>query len=341
MEFKQIFIGYAREDRKIAESVYTSLAEIGLFVWIDYKSIMPGENWKNAVKRGISNSRYFIALLSRHSIIKRGFVQKELRIALDILEEFPPTDIFIVPVRIDDCQPTHEKLLELNWVDLFPSFSEGIEKLKEYFVFEINKDESYSDYTNRYRENYYYLSTLMSFSKLNEGIRVLEHLHGKIRDLVNGKLYIPLDYLLDGGYGMWHSYFLDTSVSSIAKEGWVFKHLTDITLLAKSPVLAECHKTVIAELFGVEAFHIAIQGNPVSDNLVKTIYEYTGDRKEFAKRIAGQMTFYISAYGSYPPLHLPPFAPSDMSRYKCYRSTHYKVFDAVPVNDSETVRGRS
>ena len=44
-----------------------------------------------------------IVCLSDHSITKQGFVQKEIRFALDIADEHPPGRIFIIPVRLVDC----------------------------------------------------------------------------------------------------------------------------------------------------------------------------------------------------------------------------------------------
>jgi hypothetical protein len=38
----------------------------------------------------------FLALLSQNSVTKRGYVQKELSEALDILDEFPSSEIFII-----------------------------------------------------------------------------------------------------------------------------------------------------------------------------------------------------------------------------------------------------
>ena len=60
------------------------------------------------------------------SISKEGYVQKEVRSALDVADEKPEGTIFIVPVRLESCAvPT--RLSRWQWVDLFdPS---GFEKL--------------------------------------------------------------------------------------------------------------------------------------------------------------------------------------------------------------------
>ena len=50
-----------------------------------------------------------------------------------LLSPYPESKIFIIPVRVEECKPSHLKLHEINWVDLFPSYEEGITKLL--FVF--------------------------------------------------------------------------------------------------------------------------------------------------------------------------------------------------------------
>ncbi len=63
------------------------------------------------------------------SISKRGFVQKELKIAMDILDEFPENEIFIIPVRIEDCKINNEKLAKIQWIDLFSSYEKGLKDI--------------------------------------------------------------------------------------------------------------------------------------------------------------------------------------------------------------------
>lgn len=99
---------------------------MGLQPWLDTENLLPGQRWKVAVRQAIEGSSHFIALLSTHAVSKRGFVQSEVRQALEILSEFPDNQIFIIPVRIDECKPSHERLKELHWVDLFPSFDAGV-----------------------------------------------------------------------------------------------------------------------------------------------------------------------------------------------------------------------
>jgi len=45
------------------------------------------------------------------------------------LDTFPENRPFIIPVRLEDCTPSHQKLNELHWVDMFPEWDDGIEKI--------------------------------------------------------------------------------------------------------------------------------------------------------------------------------------------------------------------
>jgi hypothetical protein len=96
---------------------------------LDKEDLLPGQDWESTIHRVIKDSSHVLFLISRHSVNKRGFVQKELRQALDVLREFPPNQIFIIPCRLDDTTPSHEMLAKLHWVDLFPSYEEGLARI--------------------------------------------------------------------------------------------------------------------------------------------------------------------------------------------------------------------
>jgi len=123
------FISYAHEDVEAARRLYRDLKQAGLDPWFDEESLLPGQRWKIAIRQAINDSRYFLALLSSASVTKAGFVQSELAKAMEILDEFPESDIFVIPVRLDDCKSSHEKLQDLHWVDMFPKWEDGLAKI--------------------------------------------------------------------------------------------------------------------------------------------------------------------------------------------------------------------
>ncbi len=126
---KTCFLSYAHEDAASAQRLNNDLVSAGALIWFDREALQPGERWIPAIRRGIRTSRYFLALLSSRSVSKKGFVQNEIREALDVLSEYPDDEIYLIPLRLDECIPTHDRLLELQWVDLFPHWDAGIARL--------------------------------------------------------------------------------------------------------------------------------------------------------------------------------------------------------------------
>ena len=124
-----IFISYAKEDSAMAERLHSELSDRGLNAWIDKKNIAPGANWKIEISRAIVRARYFCLLISERSVNKRGYVQREIKEGLSVMQELPTGSIYIVPIRLDDTTPIDAELNNLNWVDLFPTFAPGLKRI--------------------------------------------------------------------------------------------------------------------------------------------------------------------------------------------------------------------
>lgn len=114
----RIFLSYAREDTQIVKDLALRLRRKQLSPWLDTSDLVAGEEWMPAIERAISESTVFIACLSKNSIGKRGIVQRELRIALDARSRLLPRDIYLIPLRLDDC-PVPAPLDTIQWIDYF------------------------------------------------------------------------------------------------------------------------------------------------------------------------------------------------------------------------------
>lgn len=125
---KRIFICYAREDLDIAKRFHEDLTARGYHTWIDINDLLPGQPWREAIPTAIRKSGYFLALMSSRSVRKRGFLQREIRESLLVAQEMPPEEIFIIPVRLDDCVPP-STLVDKHWVDIFPSYEDGFKMI--------------------------------------------------------------------------------------------------------------------------------------------------------------------------------------------------------------------
>jgi hypothetical protein len=114
----RVFISYAREDRQVASSIYTLLKENGFNPWIDFECLLPGDDWEREIDKAIRESAIFIACLSTRAFKRRGFVHAELQKALRTLDTIPDGQVFLVPVRLDECE-VPARLARLSWLDYF------------------------------------------------------------------------------------------------------------------------------------------------------------------------------------------------------------------------------
>jgi hypothetical protein len=117
-EAPQVFVSYAREDSGEALDLYHKLREVGFRPWIDQEDILPGEDWELKIRNILRKSDFLIICLSKHSVAHRGYIQREIKMALDVAEEMPEGSIFLIPIRLEDCE-VPSRLLRYQYVDLF------------------------------------------------------------------------------------------------------------------------------------------------------------------------------------------------------------------------------
>ncbi|NLI71215.1 MAG: TIR domain-containing protein [Bacteroidales bacterium] len=158
--YDKIFISYAKEDFAYAEKLYNYLEENDFKPWIDKKGILPGQNWDFVIKKALREANYIILLLSDTSVQKRGYVQREFKTALDYVEEKLEDDIYIIPLKINNCE-IPEKLSRFQWIEYEPLTSFELilrslnlqrEKYIEYERKQIAAKETfaYEEYNNEY-----------------------------------------------------------------------------------------------------------------------------------------------------------------------------------------------
>jgi hypothetical protein len=125
----QVFVAYAREDVKVVERLCEALETAGFSPWTDIRKLLPGQNWPRAIESAIETSAFFVACFSGNSVHKTGGFQAEVRFALDCARRVPLDEIFIVPVRLDNCRVPRSIQREFQYIDLFPDWERGIRRL--------------------------------------------------------------------------------------------------------------------------------------------------------------------------------------------------------------------
>jgi hypothetical protein len=125
----RIFIAYAVEDAAHADALFDALRAAGFSPWMDRRCLKPGQNWPRIIESAIEASDFFLPCLSRNSVSKFGGFQSELRFALDVARKQPLDSTYLVPVRLDDCRVPLRITREWQYIDLFPDWSAGLEKV--------------------------------------------------------------------------------------------------------------------------------------------------------------------------------------------------------------------
>jgi hypothetical protein len=135
----RVFIAYAVEDVRCALDLYSALESRGYEPWMDRRKLLPGQNWIRRIEDAISNSDFFIACFSKNSARKRGGFQAEIRYALDCARRVPLDDVFMIPVRLDDCRVPRAIARETQYVDLFPDFHGGFNRILDIIEGQLRK----------------------------------------------------------------------------------------------------------------------------------------------------------------------------------------------------------
>lgn len=113
----KIFLCHANEDKPKVREVHQKLIELGYHPWMDEKDLVPGQSFEKEIEVALEKSKCVMIFFSEVSVAKRGFVQKELKHTLRLLDEFPSGEVFIIPVKLDECNVPRE-FSQLQWVSL-------------------------------------------------------------------------------------------------------------------------------------------------------------------------------------------------------------------------------
>lgn len=119
-----VFISHASEDNPAAKRLTKRLKDDGFDPWLDLERLLPGQDWNLEIEKAMRESGAILLCFSEESVSKESYIQREYKRAMRIQEEKPEGTIFVIPVRLDECElPFY--LREIQWVD-YPA---GYDKL--------------------------------------------------------------------------------------------------------------------------------------------------------------------------------------------------------------------
>jgi len=122
------FLSYCREDFDLVNGLRQTLESAGHPVWLDQEDgrLLPGSDWEREIKRAIRGSYAFILCLSdRWVASSRSGIYPEVIEAIAMQRNMHPNCIFIIPVRLSNCEPPDiqiDALKSLNALQRFDYF---------------------------------------------------------------------------------------------------------------------------------------------------------------------------------------------------------------------------
>jgi len=122
----RVFLCHSSGDKPTVRELYQRLCADGIDAWLDEEKLLPGQDWQREIPRAVRASDVVIVCLSRSSITKAGYVQKEIKFALDVADEQPEGTIFLIPAKLEACE-VPERLTRWQWVNLYEP--KGYERL--------------------------------------------------------------------------------------------------------------------------------------------------------------------------------------------------------------------
>jgi len=122
----KIFLCHSTGDKPEVEKLYAYLLNQGADPWLDSEKLLPGQDWNYEINKALDDSDVILLCLSKRSVNKEGYVQREIRLALDREQEMPEGRIFLIPGRLEECE-LPRRLQSYQWVDLFTE--KGMQKL--------------------------------------------------------------------------------------------------------------------------------------------------------------------------------------------------------------------
>ena len=116
----RVFLCHASQDKPAVRELYKKLCvEDWIQPWLDEEELLPGQDWNLEIEKAVESSDAVIVCVSHVSVAKEGYVQKELRQVLEIALNKLDGAIFVIPVRLDECE-LPRSIRDRQGLDFFP-----------------------------------------------------------------------------------------------------------------------------------------------------------------------------------------------------------------------------
>jgi formylglycine-generating enzyme required for sulfatase activity len=126
----RVFLCHSANDKPAVRELYKNLRdETWIQPWLDEEELYPGQDWNLEIEKAVEDADVILVCLSKGSTTKAGYVQREIRIALDYADYKPEGTLYIIPIRLEECDPPR-RLRVWQYADYFEGNRErGFQRL--------------------------------------------------------------------------------------------------------------------------------------------------------------------------------------------------------------------
>jgi len=115
----RVFLCHSSHDKPAVRELYRQLSTEGwMDVWLDEEKLYPGQDWNLEIEKAVEAADAILVCLSNNSITKEGYIQRELRIVLDYADYKPEGTLYLIPIRLEQCDPPR-RLRAWQYADYF------------------------------------------------------------------------------------------------------------------------------------------------------------------------------------------------------------------------------
>ncbi len=149
-EMRHTFISYCHENKSQVDRLCHALTSNGVTVWVDWNNITPGIPWKHAIQQAINYGDLFVACFSKeYNSREKTYMNEELTIAIEKLQQKPHDKIWFIPVKLNDCEipaidiGEGDTLKDLEYINLYENWETGIQQILD--ILPIKSSETTED----------------------------------------------------------------------------------------------------------------------------------------------------------------------------------------------------
>ena len=137
-----VFLCCSPEDKPIVRELYDRLeAEGWIEPWLDEEKLVPGMNWDTEVEKAVACADTVIVCISNSAFAGNQYVQREMRFVLNLALENTSRSVFIIPLRLDNCQmPRHVQTWQFYDFSVLDQREEVYQRLRKSLQIRANVD---------------------------------------------------------------------------------------------------------------------------------------------------------------------------------------------------------